>query len=149
MPKLAKDARVTAKLDSAAEHLDIALTNAQKRELFEHPGKVTFAIVQLQSTAYTGHADSEGKDPAVKLRITQAGVAVDEDEAATLAEAARAMYRRRRMDGTLDEVGAGPQSAAGILSADFAGYPTEDEYQRHEEQKARRAREVERAANLR
>jgi hypothetical protein len=149
MPKLAKDARVTAKLDSAAEHLDVALTTAQKRELFENPGKVTFAIVQLQSTAYTGHADTEGKDPQVKLRITQAGVALDEDEAASLAEAARAMYRRRRMDGTLDEVGTGPQGAAAILSADFAGYPSEDEYQRHEETKAKRARELERAAHLR
>lgn len=149
MPKLAKDTRVTAKLDSAADHLDIALTDAQKRELFEHPGKVTFAIVQLQSTSYTGHADTEGKDPAVKLRIIQAGVALDEEEAASLAEAARAMYRRRRMDGTLDEVGAGPHGAAAILSADFAGYPSEDEFKRHEEIKARRAREVERAANLR
>ncbi|MEE4540961.1 hypothetical protein V2S66_03135 [Streptomyces sp. V4-01] len=149
MPKLTKHARVTAKLDSAAEFVDVALTAAQKRELFENPGKIAFAIVQLQSTAYTGHAETEGKDPQVKLRIIHAEVARDEDEAASLGEAGRAMYRRRRMDGTLDEVGQGPQGVTAILSADFAGYPSEEEFQRHEEAKAARARELERAAKLR
>jgi hypothetical protein len=149
MPKLAKDAQVTAKLDSAADYIDIALTNAQKRELFESPGKVAFAIVQFKSTSYTGHAETEGKEPAVKLRAIQAEFAYDQEEAGSLAEAAAAMFRRRRMDGTLDEVGAGPHGAGAILAADFAGHPTKDEYERHEQKKAARAREAERAANLR
>lgn len=149
MPKLPKDADVEAKLDSGAAFIDVALTRAQKRELFENPGRVAFAVVQLQSTSYTGHAETEGKTPAVKLRVIQAEFAYDEEEAGSLAEAAAAMYRRRRMDGTLDEIGAGPHGAGAILAADFAGHPSAEEFQAHEEKKARRAREVERAANLR
>jgi hypothetical protein len=149
MPKLPKDAIVEAKLDSAADALDEALTVAQKRAMFEQPGLVTYAIVEVRATAYTGHADGTGKAPTVKLRITGAEVAMDENEVATLAEAQRAMFRRRRMDGTLDELGQGPRDPGSILRGDFAGYPSEDEYRRHEEKKAARAREVERAANLR
>lgn len=140
MPKLAKHEIPEAKLDTGAAAIDSALTAAQKQGLFEKPGSTVFAIVELTSVSYTGHADDEGKTPQVKLRVHRAEVARDDDEAASLAEAQRAMYRRRRMDNTLDEVGAGPQSAEDILAADFAGYPTEDQYREHE--RAKRTRDL-------
>ena len=140
MPKLAKHEVPEAKLDSGAAAIDAALTAAQKQGLFERPGSTVFAIVELTSVSYTGHADDEGKTPQVKLRVHRAEVARDDEEAASLAEAQRAMYRRRRMDNTFDEVGAGPQGAATILDADFAGYPTEDQYA--EDQARKRTRDL-------
>jgi hypothetical protein len=138
MPKLGKYEVPEAKLDTGAACIDAALTAAQKVGLFEKPGMVVFAIVELTSVSYTGHADDESKKPHVKVRVSKAEVARDNDEATSLADAARAMYRRRRMDGTLDEVGQGPQDAAAILSADFASYPSEDEYKAHERRKHNR-----------
>lgn len=138
MPKLAKHEVPEVKLDSGAGFVEVALTAAQKQGLFERPGTSVFAIVELTSTSYTGHAEGEEKKPQVKLRVTRAEVARDEEEAASLAEAARAMYRRRRMDGTLDEVGPGSQSAQSVLDADFAGYPSERQYEDHEAAKRTR-----------
>jgi hypothetical protein len=140
MPKLAKHEVPEMKLDSGAAFIDVALTAAQKQGLFERPGSTVFAIVELTSTSYTGHADGEDKKPTVKLRVTRAEAARDDEEAASLAEAARAMYRRRRMDGTLDEVGSGPQNASTVLDADFAGYPSEEQYEEHE--RAKRVRDL-------
>lgn len=135
MPKLAKHEVPEAKLDSGAAAIDAALTVAQKQGLFERPGSTVFAIVELTAVSYTGHADDEDKTPQVKLRVKRAEIARDDEEAASLAEAQRAMYRRRRMDNTFDEVGAGPQDAAAVLSADFAGYPTEAQFKEHEGRK--------------
>lgn len=138
MPKLAKHEIPEVKLDAGAAFVEVALSADQKRGLFERPGMVVFAIVELTSTSYTGHAEGEDKKPQVKLRVTRAEVARDEEEAASLADAARAMYRRRRMDGTLDEVGTGPQDAGAVLDADFAGYPSEGQFEEHEAAKRTR-----------
>jgi hypothetical protein len=135
MPKLAKHEVPEAKLDTGAAAIDAALTTAQKQGLFEKPGSTVFAIVELTSVSYTGHADDEGKTPQVKLRVHRAEVARDDEEAASLAEAQRAMYRRRRMDQTFDEVGPGPQGVEDILAADFAGYPTEAQFKEHQDRK--------------
>lgn len=141
MPKLPKDAIPEVKLDAGAAFLEVALSREQRRGLFENPGQVVVAIVELSSTSYTGHADGEEKKPSVKLRVTAAEVARDEEEAAALLEAKRAMWRARRMDGTLDEIGNGPRRADNILDSAFAGYPSEGEYQEREAAKASRTRE--------
>jgi hypothetical protein len=120
MPKLAKHQVPEIKLDGGNAAIDNAFT------------------VELTSVAYTGHADGEEKSPHVKVRVSRAEVARDDDEAASLAEAARAMYRRRRMDNTLDEVGAGPQGAEDILASDFAGYPSEEQFKEHKERQRTR-----------
>jgi hypothetical protein len=138
MPKLAKHQVPEIKLDGGNAAIDNAFTVLQKQGLFERPGTVMFAIVELTSVAYTGHADGEEKSPHVKVRVSRAEVARDDDEAASLAEAARAMYRRRRMDNTLDEVGAGPQGAEDILASDFAGYPSEEQFKEHKERQRTR-----------
>lgn len=129
MPKLPKHVAPEIKLDGAAALIEGALTREQRRGLFEAPGTVVVAIVELSSTSYTGHADGEEKKPHVKLRVTGCEVAADDDEAAALLEAKRAMWRRRRVDGTLDEVGNGPRGAERVLDQAFAGYPSEAEYQ--------------------
>lgn len=141
MPKLPKDAIPEVKVDAGAAFLEVALSREQRRGLFENPGQVVVAIVELSSTSYTGHADGEEKKPSVKLRITAAEVAKDDEEAAALLEAKRAMWRQRRIDGTLDEVGNGPRRADNILDSAFAGYPSEAEFQAGEQAKAARARE--------
>jgi len=148
-PRLAKHEIPEAKLDTGAAAIDAALTALQKQGLFEKPGGVMFAIVELTSVSYTGHAEDEGKTPQVKLRVTKAEVAHDDDEAATLAEAQAAMNRRRRMNGTLDEVGAGPQDGGAILATDFAGYPSQEEYEAHTAKQAANARRRERTESLR
>lgn len=141
MPKLPAHQTPEAKLDASAGYLDVALTRDQKRGAFEKPGTVVYAIVALTSTSYTGHADGEEKAPNVKFRITECEVAKDDEEAVTLAEAKRAMWRRRQMEGTLDEVGPGPRNAEAVLAERFATYPTEGEYEDHQ-----RAKEQERRA---
>ena len=132
MPKLPTHQTPEAKLDTAAGHIDVALNRDQKRGAFEKPGTVVYAIVALTSTSYTGHADGEDKPPHVKFRITECEVAASDEEAVTLAEAKRAMWRRRQMEGTLDEVGPGPHSVEDVLGEAFAGYPSEDEYREHQ-----------------
>jgi hypothetical protein len=141
VPKLNKFAVPEVKLDAAAACIEAALTTEQRRGLFENPGTTVYAIVALTSKAYTGYADGEEKEPQVKLRATECEVAADDEEAAALADAKRAMWRRRRMDGTLDEIGNGMRNGGAVLDAAFAGYPTEDEYRQQEIEKeaARRA----------
>ncbi|MFD8075849.1 hypothetical protein ACFV3E_24730 [Streptomyces sp. NPDC059718] len=128
------------KLDAGAAFVEAALTRDQRRGLFENPGTVVVAIVELSSVTYTGHADGEDKKPQVKLRVTGCEVAIDDDEAAALLEAKRAMWRRRRMDGTLDEIGNGMRDGGKVLDAAFAGYPTEAEYRAQEAEKEAKRR---------
>ncbi|MEU8723556.1 hypothetical protein [Streptomyces antimycoticus] len=136
MPKLPKHQIPEVKLDSAAASIEGALTTEQRRGLFENPGMVVVAIVELTSKSYTGHADGEEKDPQVKLRVTGAEAARSDDEAAALLEAKRAMWKARRMDGTLDEIGNGPRNAENLLDNAFGAYPSEAEYRAQEAEKA-------------
>lgn len=140
MPKLPKDAAPEIKLDAAAAAVEGSLTVEQRRGLFENPGMVVVAIVELASKSYTGHADGEDKEPQVKLRVIACETARDNEEAAALLEAKRAMWRGHRMDGTLDEVGNGPRRAEHLLDASFAGHPSEDEFKAHERAKEERRR---------
>jgi hypothetical protein len=140
MPKLAKDQVPTIKLDTAAGLIEATLTAEQRRGLFEAPGTTVVAIVELTSKQYTGHADGEDKEPEVKVRVTGCEVARTDDEAAALLEAKRAMWRSRRMDGTLDEIGNGPRRPDASLDAVFGAYPSEDEYREHE--RAQRTRDL-------
>lgn len=141
MPKLTPDQVPEAKLDTAAGLIDAALNRDQKRGLFDKPGTVVYAIVALSSTSYTGHADGEDKPPTVKLRVTECEIAQSDDEAVSLEEAKRAMWRRRQMEGTLDEIGTGPQNPESVLAAAFAGHPTEAEYKAHQRAKESRRRD--------
>jgi hypothetical protein len=131
MPKLDKDAEVEVKLDSAAALLEAALTDEQRRGLFERPGSSVVAIVELTSKSYTGHADGEEKSPQVKLRVTLAEAGRDDPQAASLREIMRAMMRRRRMDQTLDELGPGAMDAEQAVADALVEYPTEAEYRQH------------------
>lgn len=141
MPKLPKDQMVEVKLDSVAGLVEVALSDEQRRDLFETPGKVVVAIVELSSVTYTGHAKGEDKLPQVKLRVTGCEVARDDEEQSALLEAKRAMWRSRRMDGTLDEIGEGPRNAGSLLDSSFAGYPSEAEFRQAEREKEERRRE--------
>ncbi|MFE4691225.1 hypothetical protein ACFRH6_14345 [Streptomyces sp. NPDC056749] len=135
MPKIDKHAEVEIKVDPAGGTLQGALTADQRRGLFEHPGMTVFAIVELTSKSYTGHASGEEKDPQVKVRITGAEVAQDHDQAGLVAEVMRAMMRRRKMDGTLDELGHGSRDVEGAVSEALGNMPTETEYEIHQERK--------------
>lgn len=141
MPKLPKFAVPEVKLDAGAAAVEISLTTEQRRGLFETPGTTVVAIVELTSKSYTGHAEDEEKDPQVKVRVTACEVARTDDEAAALLEAKRAMWRARRMDGTLDEIGNGPRRADNLLDDAFGAYPSEDEYKAQEAAKSARTRE--------
>lgn len=140
MPKLAKDAVPEIKIDAGAAALEISLTTEQRRGLFEAPGTTVYAIVALTSKSYTGPADGEDKDPQVKVRVTECEVARTDEEAASLAEAKRAMWRNRRIEGTLDEIGNGSRDAGSVLDASFAGYPSEAELQQAERAREERNR---------
>jgi hypothetical protein len=63
MPKLAKHQVPEIKLDSGNAAIDERRPHRRSRSsgLFERPGTVMFAIVELTSVAYTGHADGEEK----------------------------------------------------------------------------------------
>lgn len=140
MPKLSPAQAPEVKLDPAAAAVEASLTRDQRRGLFEKPGTVVVAIVELTSKSYTGHAEGEEKEPQVKVRVTGCEVARSDAEAATLLEAKRAMWRARRMDGTLDEVGPGPRDPEQVIADNFDHYPSEAEYQAHQraqEQKRR------------
>jgi hypothetical protein len=139
MPKLAKDEVPEVKIDSAAAFLEVALTDEQRRGLFERPGSSVVAIVQLTSKSYTGHAEGEDKDPQVKLRITLAEAGRDDPQTNSLLEVMRAMMRRRKMDQTLDEMGPGAADAEQVVASVLAEYPTEREYETHERQKRARS----------
>ncbi|MFF1756165.1 hypothetical protein [Streptomyces sp. NPDC058266] len=140
MPKIDNEAEVEVKVDSGAGFLQMALNADQRRGLFERPGTSVFAIVQLTSKSYTGHADGEDKDPQVKVRITLAEVAQDDRQAQLVAEVMRAMMRRRKMDQTLDELGPGVHDAEDAVADALAEHPTESEYQAHLDRKRRGSR---------
>ncbi|MFE6080021.1 hypothetical protein [Streptomyces virginiae] len=128
MPKLSPAQTPEVKIDTGSAAVEVSMSPEQRRGLFERPGTTVVAIVELTSKSYTGHADDEDKEPQVKVRITGCEVARSDAEAATLLEAKRAMWRARRMDGTLDEVGPGPRNAESVIADAFVEYPTEREY---------------------
>jgi hypothetical protein len=135
MPKLDDDAEVEVKLDGAAAMLQQAIPAILRRGLFEAPGARIVAVVEFASTMYTGHARDEDKDPQVKLRIKLAEVAADGDRIRLLREVMRAMYRERKMNGTLDEIGPGSQDVEATVAELLAAHPTEIEFEAHEERK--------------
>lgn len=51
------------------------------------------------------------------------------------------MWRHRKVDGTLDEVGPGPRDPGGILDAAMAAYPSEAEYEAHQRAQEQRRRD--------
>ncbi|MGA5489595.1 hypothetical protein ACPCK1_17785 [Streptomyces pseudogriseolus] len=132
MPKLDEDAEVEVKLDSAAAMLQGAIPAILRRGLFEAPGARVVAVVEFASTMYTGHAAGEDKDPQVKLRIKLAEVATEGDQIRMLREVMRAMYRQRKMNGTLDEIGPGAADLDGVVAELLAAHPTEGEFEAHE-----------------
>ncbi|MDT0472978.1 hypothetical protein RM863_12675 [Streptomyces sp. DSM 41014] len=127
MPKLTPADNPEVKLDSAAVLIEASLTREQRRGLFEKPGTVVYAIVELTSKSYTGHAEDEDKPPQVKVRVTGCEVARNDEDARSLIEARRAMYRGRQIDGTFDEVGKGPIHPGNPLAEMAATKPTEGE----------------------
>lgn len=131
MPKIGTDVDVEVKLDSGSAFLHSALTEEQRRGLFEYPGRSVFAVVELTSKSYTGHADGEDKSPQVKLRITLAEVAQDHEQADLVAQVMRAMMRKRKMDQTLDELGPGAHDAERAVAEALAHHPTEDDFEAH------------------
>lgn len=141
MPKLSPADVPEVKLDSAAAAVEASMTRDQRRGLFEKPGTVVYAIVELTSKTYTGHAEGEDKPAQVKVRVTGCEVARSDEDAQALIEARRAMYRGRQIDGTFDEVGKGPIHPDAQLDALTASKPTEAELKAHkarvEEQRRR------------
>ncbi|MFD9282761.1 hypothetical protein ACFWD7_36805 [Streptomyces mirabilis] len=135
MPKLDKDAEVEVKLDGAAAMLQQAIPAILRRGLFEAPGARIVAVVEFVSTTYTGHAKGEDKDPQVKLRVKLAEVATEGDQIRQLREVMRAMYRQRKMNGTLDEIGPGSQDVDAMVDRLLAAHPTEEEFEVHEDRK--------------
>jgi hypothetical protein len=133
MPKLDEDAEVEVKLDSGAASLEGAIPAILRRGLFEAPGARIVAVVEFASTQYTGHAAGEDKSPQVKLRIKLAEVATEGDQIRLLREVMRAMYRQRKMNGTLDEIGPGSQDVDATVAALLAEHPSEGEFEAHEE----------------
>ncbi len=137
MPKLSPADVPEVKLDSAAAAVEASMTRDQRRGLFEKPGTVVYAIVELTSKSYTGHAEGEEKPAQVKVRVTGCEVARNDEDARSLIEARRAMYRGRQIDGTFDQVGQGPMRPDAALLDVTASKPTEDElrdYKRRREQ---------------
>ncbi|MGD1219976.1 hypothetical protein AB9Q10_16285 [Streptomyces krungchingensis] len=140
MPKLGPADVPEVKLDSAAATVGVSMSREMRRGLFEKPGMVVYAIVELTSKSYTGHAEGEDKDPQVKVRVTGCEVARSEEDAKSLIEARAAMYRGRQIDGTFDEVGKGPIHPGNHLDEMTATKPTEadlKEFKRRREQQRR------------
>ncbi len=140
MPKLSPADVPEVKLDSAAVAIEASMTREQRRGLFEKPGTVVYAIVELTSKSYTGHAEGEEKPPQVKVRVTGCEVARTDEDAEKLIEGRRAMYRGRQIDGTFDEVGKGPIHPGAALDELTASKPSEDElraFKRRQEQARR------------
>ena len=140
MPKLTPADVPEVKLDTAAAAIEASMTRDQRRGLFEQPGTVVYAIVELTSKAYTGYAEGEEKPAQVKVRVTGCEVARTDEDAKALVEARRAMYRGRQIDGTFDEVGQGPMRPDAALLDVTATKPTEDElrdYKQRREQDRR------------
>ena len=140
MPKLSPADVPEVKLDTAAAAVEASMTRDQRRGLFDKPGTVVYAIVELTSKSYTGHAEDEDKPAQVKVRVTGCEVARTDEDAAALVEARRAMYRGRQIDGTFDEVGQGPMRPDASLADLMASKPTEDDlrdFKRRREQDRR------------
>jgi hypothetical protein len=140
MPKLGPADVPEVKLDSAAAAVEASMTREQRRGLFEKPGTVVYAIVELTSKSYTGHAEGEEKPAQVKVRVTGCEVARTDEDAKALIDARRAMYRGRQIDGTFDEVGQGPMRPDSSLDVLMAGNPSEEElrdFKRRREQAER------------
>jgi hypothetical protein len=135
MPRLGKEEVPALKLDGYAETLEDAMPYRLRRELFEHPGRTVLAVVELHSVTYTGHAAGEGKDPHVKVRLGLVEVARDEHQTKLLAEVQRAMFRRREMAGSLDELGLGAHALETAAAEFGAAHPTEDEYRQSQRDK--------------
>lgn len=132
MPKLSSDQVPQVRLHTGALPIEVSLTRDQRRGLWERPGTTVVAIVELTAVEYTGvRPDDDKKGPTVRVRVTGCEVARDDDEATTLLEASRAMWRRRKLDGTFDEVGQTviPEVDA-IVRARFGPYASEDEVER-------------------
>lgn len=138
MPKLDKNAPVEVKLDSAAATLEAALTEEQRRGLFEHPGMCVVVIAELTSVTYTGHANTEDKPAQVKLRMRLVEAARDDEQSRLVLEVMRAMMRRRQMTDTLDEIGPGTTVVEEAVAEALASHPTEAEFEAHEHLKRRR-----------
>lgn len=137
MPKLGPADVPEVKLDAAAAAVEASMTREQRRGLFEKPGTVVYAIVEMTSKSYTGHAEGEEKPAQVKVRVTGCEVARSDEDAKSLIDARRAMYRGRQIDGTFDEVGQGPMRPDASLADLMADKPTEGElkeYKRRREQ---------------
>lgn len=128
------------KVDGNATWLQAALTAAQRRGLWEHPGTSVFAVVEFTSKSFTGHAEGEDKDPVVKVRITVAEAAQDTEQARLVAEVMRAMMRRRRMNGTLDELGPGGRDVESAVAEALAHHPSEAELDEHNARRRRGSR---------
>ncbi|RRQ79376.1 hypothetical protein CQW39_09520 [Streptomyces griseofuscus] len=133
MPRLEEDAEVEIKLDGAAGMLQQAIPAILRRGLFEAPGARIVAVVEFASTTYTGHAAGEDKDPQVKLRVKLAEVATEGDQIRLLREVMRAMYRQRKMNGTLDEIGPGSRDVDAAVELLLAEHPTVGEFNAYEE----------------
>jgi hypothetical protein len=118
------------KLDSASTLLEAALTPAQKRGMFETPGRSVVAIVTLAAVEYTGHSSTE-RTPRVKLRLINVMAAHTDRESTALLEAARAMYRQRTIHGTLEEVTDPAPAVEDVLQVALLDYPSEGELEEH------------------
>ncbi|MFD0078194.1 hypothetical protein ACFVIY_37835 [Streptomyces sp. NPDC127166] len=130
MPKIGKHDAVEVKLDSASGFVHAAIPDEMRRGLWERPGASVFAVVQLSSTSYTGHADGEDKDAQVKLRITLCEVGLDDRRAAQLTEIMRALHRERQIEGTLDaQDGIAARDSEIAVSEALATMPSEAEYE--------------------
>lgn len=144
MPKIGKHDAVEVKLDSASAFVHAAIPDAMRRALWERPGTSVFAVVQLTSTSYTGHADGEEKDAQVKVRVTLCEAALDDRRAAQLAEVMRSLHRLRQIEGTLDgQDGLADRDVEIAVSEALATMPTEAEYDAWRE-RTRRAADVNR-----
>jgi hypothetical protein len=141
MPRLGKHDPVEIKLDSGAAMVHAAIPPEMRRGLFERPGDSIFAVVQLTSTSYTGHADGEEKDAQVKVRITLCEVALDNKRAEQIAELMRALMRYRKTEGTFDGENGIAEADVEIAVADaLRTLPTEAEYEAYQERKRRGSR---------
>ncbi|MFF5451840.1 hypothetical protein ACFY40_11445 [Streptomyces sp. NPDC012950] len=141
MPKLGKHQAVEAKLDTGSGAIHAALPDEMRRGLWERPGASVFALVQLTSVSYTGHAEDEEKGAQVKLRVTLCEAGLDDKRAAQLTEIMRALHRERQMNGTLDgQDGIAERDAEIAVSEALATMPTEVEFEVWQERKRGRTR---------
>jgi len=142
MPKIGKHDAVEVKLDSASAFIHAAIPEEMRRALWERPGTSVFAVVQLTSTSYTGHADGEEKDAQVKVRVTLCEAALDDRRAAQLAEVMRSLHRLRQIEGTLDgQDGLADRDVEIAVSEALATMPTEAEYEAWRERRRASARD--------